>query len=66
MGCDMTIEESLKIMADELESRKESILYEIEYYSKKVEEFKIDLELLKEKISAFNEIKKICTIRLVK
>ena len=62
----MKIEESLNILFNELEEKRVNLLDEIKWYSGKAIEYNKELIIIGERISALNEIKRLCQFRLLK
>ena len=62
----MKIEESLNILFNELEEKRVNLLDEIKWYSGKAIEYNKELTIIEERISALNEIKRLCRLKLVK
>ena len=62
----MKIEESLNILFNELEEKRINLLDEIRWYSGKAIEYNQELTITEERISALNEVKRLCQLRLLK
>ena len=62
----MKIEESLNILFNELEEKRINILDEIRWHTGKAIEYNKELTIIEERISALNEVKRLCQFRLLK
>ena len=62
----MKIEDSLNILFNELEEKRINLLDEIRWYSGKAIEYNQELTIIEERISALNEVKRLCQFRLLK
>ena len=62
----MKIEDSLNILFNELEEKRINLLDEIRWHTGKAIEYNKELTIIGERISALNEIRRLCQFRLLK